>query len=748
MAHASYRGPLALGAFVAAIVIGCGGDTPQPSPTLPTAPPTATTPTTPSPTAMATPTSAPSPTQPATPPTAATPPPSRTPAAATSTRTATPTPASAEPDPSAYLYDSYGAVWRPGTYVFLQRGDGDSFEMVTTYEGLRDGSATALSIHKSDASDTSRAGVYDAVQIGDIFEWRYADDCFVRYQVQEVQNDPTGGTPAKVFDVKAMTYAYTGCSGSISASAEVHITWAPPAISSRALTAPVRHGAYHLIPAGWTGPVADSVVPAVPDDVAAIRDYRGGTHPYWRPATVPEGWSLAAVTWGGETDPPYGYSAWYQNEHGEVGVEILVGYWGGEQYPYPMPVFRDTGWVREPRVIDGHHAVVEYSPLGLYHEPRRLPRVHLFNAETRMSYLVSAWDPRLAGGDPTATIEIARSLIPTPAGSVEPATTFRYDTYDLTGAVAAPGSYAFLSDPDDPASVVTTYEGLRGGSANALLIHTSDADGVSRADIYDAVVVGDLFEWRQADDCFVRYKVTEVRPDPTGTVPRKLLDVEWMTYAFTGCSGAIRGSLAASVNFGTLPDLGGTSLTVPVRHGAVQIVPAGWTGEVEEPEHREAPRNSSYDQTSDLAVARTLDFWREPTLPEGWTLASASAGGPTDASYGFCSVYVTREGHVGVRICGGWATDVGNTADASWTQSLGGGRTGLSVRETRVISGRTATVTYSPPGPGHNELAAINVWVYSERSGLVYAVYGAARGSNVEAAIAIAQSLFESPNQP
>ena len=31
-----------------------------------------------------------------------------------------------------------------------------------------------------------------------------------------------------------------------------------------------------------------------------------------------------------------------------------------------------------------------------------------------MFYLVIAWDPRLAGSDPTATIEIARSLFEPP----------------------------------------------------------------------------------------------------------------------------------------------------------------------------------------------------------------------------------------------------------------------------------------------------------------------------------------------
>ena len=35
--------------------------------------------------------------------------------------------------------------------------------MVTTYEGLRDGTTTALLIHKSDADGTSQADVYGEV---------------------------------------------------------------------------------------------------------------------------------------------------------------------------------------------------------------------------------------------------------------------------------------------------------------------------------------------------------------------------------------------------------------------------------------------------------------------------------------------------------------------------------------------------------------------------------------------------------
>ena len=114
---------------------------------------------------------------------------------------------------------------------------------------------------------------------------------------------------------------------------------------------------------------------------------------------------------------------------------------------------------------------------------------------------------------PTPSPTSTATLTPTPT---EPPTTFPYDTYDTTGAVAEPGSYAFLADPADTASAVTTYEGLRDGTATALRIHETDADGVSRAAFLDTVEVGDLFEWRQAEDCFVRYTVTEVLPDPRG----------------------------------------------------------------------------------------------------------------------------------------------------------------------------------------------------------------------------------------
>ena len=282
------------------------------------------------------------------------------------------------------------------------------------YEALRDGTATALRIHATDADGVSRAAFLDTVEAGDLFEWREAGDCFVRYRVTSMA--AASGTSTREFGVKSFTDAYAGCSGVVAVEGDRRIDWSPPVISSRALTSPVRHGLYHLIPSSWAGTTAEPVFPPLPDHVAAIRDLPccDEPHPWWREAEVPEGWTLTGVTWGGETDPTHGYSAWYRNEHGDAGVEILVGYWARDQYRWPFPVWADTALVREPRIIDGHHALVQYSPAGLRHEPRRLPEVWLFNEETRMFYLVIAWDPRLAGSDPTATIEIARSLFEPP----------------------------------------------------------------------------------------------------------------------------------------------------------------------------------------------------------------------------------------------------------------------------------------------------------------------------------------------
>ena len=325
-------------------------------------------------------------------------------------------------------------------------------------------------------------------------------------------------------------------------------------------------------------------------------------------------------------------------------------------------------------------------------------------------------------------------------------TALRYNTYDLTGAAASAGSYAFLADADGAASVVTTYEGLRDGSAGGLLIHTPDAEGTQQRSLYAAVAAGDLFEWRESYDCWVRYRVTEVRPDPSGAAARKLLGVEWLSYAYSGCSGAIATDAAVLIAWGALPDLGGPSLAAPLRHGPYQIVPTGWRGVTEEPRSylpsAYSATNPTY--TRDLAAARWLPYWRDPDLPAGWTFAWATAGDVSGPTYGYWATFATERGGHGVTIFGYYADYRGHPEESSWLNARG-------VFETRIIAGRPARVMYSPPGLSHDDWFPVIVWIYDSLTEAEYMILGkvkSLRGDNVDAVIAIARSLFEEADAP
>ena len=348
----------------------------------------------------------------------------------------------------------------------------------------------------------------------------------------------------------------------------------------------------------------------------------------------------------------------------------------------------------------------------------------------------SASEPAAMPGEPSPPT--AESPAPEPAPLA-----FRYDTYDRSGAVTEPGHYAFLADGADPASVVTTYEELRDGTATALLIHTHDAHGASQAAHYDAVATGDLVEWKQAADCFVRYTVTSAPAPPADAVTRAF-GVAWMTYAFTGCSGAIPAGTGAGLGLGDLPNLGGPSLTVPIRHALWQIVPQGMTSVAEEPvtlDH--AVLAPSY--TEDLATARQLPRWRDPALPAGWILLDARVD-PTVTPFGYQAFFGPPDGiGVGLTVQGEYAADRGYFEWASWRPN----GDDLGVTETRLIAGRPAMVRYGGPNPG--QYFPTSVRIYDAATESEYTLFGKARslrGPNVEALIAIARSLFEPPNAP
>ena len=112
---------------------------------------------------------------------------------------------------------------------------------------------------------------------------------------------------------------------------------------------------------------------------------------------------------------------------------------------------------------------------------------------------------------------------------------FPYSLHTTT-AVTAPGSYAFLSDADD---LQSRSEPRPSTDSEALLIHQSDADGISRAAFYGEVRAGDIFDWvLGGDECYTRFTVTEVLPDPAGSPARKLFAIELRHALRWECDGA------------------------------------------------------------------------------------------------------------------------------------------------------------------------------------------------------------------
>ena len=369
-------------------------------------------------------------------------------------------------------------------------------------------------------------------------------------------------------------------------------------------------------------------------------------------------------------------------------------------------------------------------------------------------YVILGRDGSLRGGNVDAVIAIAESLFEDAPG----ATTFRYDTYDTTGAVSTPGSYAFLADPDDTSTVVTTYEALRDGTATTLLVHTSDAHGLSRADVYDEVEAGDLFEWHKADDCFVRYRVTDV-PEADATATHREFGVRWETYVFQGCqtgslptSATVKFTVAAEL---PLERLGGTSLTdFAVVHGAWEIYPSGTVAheaDVLVPEGTPAHVPDEFavgDTLTNVTDARKFPYWREPTLPPGWRFHMLVVGGGRDLPPGYEAFFITAAGDHALQIRGEHVVVWPIPWEATWLTNVGE----RIVRELRTVADRPAVVMYSPDGPQEAELFWARVDIYDAATETVYTVIGSARMGGGPAAIerllAIVRSLFESPNAP
>ena len=636
-------------------------------------------------------------------------------------------------------YDPTGQAATPGSYAFLD----EVGAVVTTYEGLRDRGTTGLVIHETDSAGASQEALYDLAQAGDIVEWRKSKNCWIRYLVTSVST-PAEGATTRDFGVKWVTYTYTDCSGAIPADTIVSIGWDPPSLDWRDVTSPVWHGPFILTPgdrsespvvspATYPGPTSSQTQDGEQarswpsTDPAVVQ-----THPLWREPDLPGGWVPRFL--GADVDI---VEAWYGDAEYYNGLEVFIVRWHGRSIP--VRALADVTYLG---LIDGNPAVVEAHG----------SIVILFDESTGVKYGVYGHHPSLRE-NAEAMIAIARSLLP----GQDELQALRYTHFDAAGEAATPGRYAFLDDGGD---VVTTYEGLRDGTATGLRIHTSDAYGQSQAGVYDAVAVGDLFEWREADDCFVRYTVTEVKTDPAGTSPRKEFAIEWMTYAFTGCSGAISSTATASFAWGPLPDLGGPSLTAPVIHGIYQLVPEGWTGTTETGQLHHPPgvppgpfMGGHWTETDDLTDAHAHPYWREPDgLPTDVTFSRMITGGYDTTPIGYCAVYVSAEGFTAIVICGDYAFSRRYAYESSWiANERDPSNLRQGVLETRVIAGRPARVQYSPLGPNHSVTMPTRVWIYDPATETQYEIdpfRSSFYGANIDAVIAIARSLFEPPNAP
>ena len=321
----------------------------------------------------------------------------------------------------------------------------------------------------------------------------------------------------------------------------------------------------------------------------------------------------------------------------------------------------------------------------------------------------------------------------------------RYDRLDATGEVASAGEWAILGGNGE---VLATWEQLRSEAAT-LRVHQTDAGGNSWASEFGAVAVNDLFEWRLADDCWVRYRVAGAPVAPLGASGRWEFPVEWMTYAATGsgCTGAVGAMATLSADESAPTVILASGIASPVRHGDFLVFPEEWAGSIEDSVVHEPPplpaaaggasgssASALLGFAESLVEARRLRYWHDPALPAGWTFSSAEERIFDDRPGGYCADYRSPEGYIGVSVCAYYKIYRPNHHRAYYLN-------GSMVSEPRVIDGYPAIVRYQPRGGKRG----VKVWIFDPKTGVEYSAEGfdhTLSGSNDAAVIAIARSLL------
>ena len=310
--------------------------------------------------------------------------------------------------------------------------------------------------------------------------------------------------------------------------------------------------------------------------------------------------------------------------------------------------------------------------------------------------------------------------------------TLSYGAPTTTGSVTDDGDYAFLTDPDDLTSTVSTYEGLRtglrDGTTIGLVLHQDDRAGASQAAFYAQVQANDVVEWREADGCWMRYVVREVHPDPAGDPPRKLLTIQIYSHPYpnTGCTGALRTSGSRTFTWtpawfepGTLPG--------PVWHAGNIYVPEGWSGTL--------PTGSGV--IPPIATTWPPDPMPAPDLGPEWTGGLGLGYGSVIKGY-----YSHTDGGilgVGIARAREWPRDI-LTAFPTEDRTRA-----YRIVELRVIDGWPARVSYYRVP---DDISQAGVGFYDAKNGTMYGFYGGSIAQRNDPDVLIELALQFLPDAP
>ena len=198
------------------------------------------------------------------------------------------------------------------------------------------------------------------MRVGDLFEWRAAGDCWVRYQVTEAHPGPAPNVPRKLLAIRPYAYAATGCSGTFAttgnratgaaasgaATSTRAFTWSPAPIQTGSITTLIQYGPFLLAPRGWSGalPARDTVEP-IPTP--------------WPPVPMPD--PDLGLDWTGQlVDGDAGLEGSYSHVSGG---SLLVHISRLRAWPLAIDIIggADDAVINEYRIIDGHPARISYD---------------------------------------------------------------------------------------------------------------------------------------------------------------------------------------------------------------------------------------------------------------------------------------------------------------------------------------------------------------------------------------------------